>query len=77
MGIIRPRLLWGLLLCTMVAASDLCAQGPRGVGGDITAPKVERVKKIKPEKPTPLYTSPKSASWWYGGGPGPAGFGAK
>ncbi|HMD08076.1 MAG TPA: hypothetical protein VKH63_11110 [Candidatus Acidoferrum sp.] len=39
--------------------------------------KVKQVKSAKPEKPTPLYTFPKSEPWWRGGGPGPAGVGVK
>jgi hypothetical protein len=77
MEAMRVRLLCGLLLCAMAAASDLCAQGPRGEGGEIKPEKVQQVKNAKPEKPTPIYTYPKSESWWRGGGPGPAGAGVK
>jgi hypothetical protein len=73
----RIRLLCGLLLCGIVPTSDLRAQGPRGVGADLKGKKVERVKMVKPGKTPPLYTIPKSASWWDGGGPGPVGAGVK
>ncbi len=76
MEIKRVRLLCGLLWCGMAAASDLCAQGPRGVGVDIKPEKVQRVKDAKPEKPSPIYAIPKSEPWWRGGGPGPVGAGA-
>jgi hypothetical protein len=71
------RVLCGVLLCGMVATSGFCAQGPRGVGADLKGTKVEREKKAKLGKTPPLYTIPKSASWWNGGGPGPAGAGVK
>jgi len=77
MDVMRVRLLCGVLLCGMVATSDLCAQGPRGVGGDIKPEKVQRVRNTKPEKPTPIYSFPKSEPWWLGGGPGPVGAGVK
>jgi len=73
----RVRLLCGLLLCGMLAAADLRAQGPRGVGADLKGNKVERVKMVKSGKTPPLYTIPKSASWWDGGGPGPVGAGVR
>ena len=67
----------GVMLCAMIGTADLCAQGPRGVGADLKGSKVERVKLAKPGKTPPLYTIPKSASWWEGGGPGPVGAGVK
>jgi len=73
----RVRFWCGVILLCLAASTNLCAQGPRGVGGDIKPSKVDKVKGAKPEKPTPLYTFPKSASWWDGGGPGPAGAGMK
>lgn len=73
----RARLLCGLLLCGIVGTADLRAQGPRGVGADLKGSKVERVKMAKLGKTPPLYTVPKSASWWNGGGPGPIGAGVK
>jgi hypothetical protein len=77
MKIMAVRSFWGLLLCGIAASSGLYAQDPRGVGADIKIDKVERAKSAKPEKPTAIYTIPESASWWHGGGPGPAGVGAK
>jgi hypothetical protein len=77
MEIMRIRVLCGVLLCGMVAASGRCAQGPRGVGANLKGTKVEREKKVKMGKANPLYTIPKSASWWDGGGPGPVGAGVK
>jgi hypothetical protein len=71
------RLLFMIILFGMATASAVCAQGPRGVGADIKPNKIDKAKSAKPEKPTPLYTFPKSASWWDGGGPGPAGAGMK
>jgi hypothetical protein len=84
MQVMRVRLLCGLLLCGVAAASGVCAQEPSGAGGDTKPEKAQQVKKAKPEKvkqvksakpqkPTPLYTVPKSEPWWRGGGPGPAG----
>jgi hypothetical protein len=84
----RIRLLCGLLLCGVAAASGLHAQEPSGAGGDTKPektqgaknPKPEKVKQAKgtkPQKPTPLYTFPKCEPWWRGGGPGPAGAGTK
>jgi hypothetical protein len=73
----RVRLLCGLVLCGMVGAADVWAQGPRGVGADLKGSKVEKVKREKLGKTPPLYTIPKSASWWDGGGPGPVGAGVK
>jgi hypothetical protein len=85
MRVMRVRLLCGLLLCGVAAASGLWAQEPNGAGGDtkpekaqqVKKAKPEKVKKAKPQKPTPLYTVPKSEPWWRGGGPGPAGAGVK
>jgi hypothetical protein len=73
----RIRLLCGVVLSGMVGAAELHAQGPKGVGADLKGSKVERVKKEKLGKTPPLYTIPKSASWWEGGGPGPIGAGVK
>ena len=73
----RVRLFCGLLLCGMIASGELSAQDPKGVGADLKGSKVERVKRTKPGKTPPLYTTPKSASWWDGGGPGPIGAGVK
>jgi hypothetical protein len=88
MQVMRVRLLWGLLLFGVAAASGLCAQEPSGAVGDVNPENVQQAKKAKPEKvkqvrsakpqkPEPLYTFPKSEPWWRGGGPGPAGAGAK
>lgn len=65
------------LLAGIAATSALATQGPRGVGGDIKPEKATRAKDAKPPKPTPIYSVPKSASWWSGGGPGPDGAGVK
>jgi hypothetical protein len=35
------------------------------------------VTHSKRDKSEPLYTTPKSLSWWHGGGPAPAGAGTK
>lgn len=50
--------------------------GPKGAGADQKAesPK-QHTGKAQLEKPTPLYTSPKSVGWWYKT-PGPMGAGA-
>jgi hypothetical protein len=88
MQVMRVRLLCGLLLCGVAAASGLCAQEPSGAAGDTKPENVQQAKKTKPEKvkkgkgakpqkPEPLYTFPKSEPWWRGGGPGPAGAGVK
>lgn len=73
------RTITGLSCLTMLlfasAAAAKPAQGPKGAGADS---KVERPKKEKTkfEKPIPIYSVPKSAPGWSGGGPGPAGVGA-
>jgi len=64
-----------ILLASTAAAGS--AQGPKGVGADIKAAPIDHAKPSKPGRTPPLYTVPKSASWWSGGGPGPAGEGAK
>lgn len=48
--------------------------GPRGAGADQKAEK-QPAQKTQLEKPTPLYTSPKSIGWWYKS-PAPMGAGA-
>lgn len=50
--------------------------GPMGAGADQNAesPK-QQTGKTQLEKPTPLYTSPKTVGWWYKT-PGPMGAGA-
>ena len=84
----RVRLLCGLLLCGVAAASGLYAQEPSGAGENTKPEKVQGEKNVKPEKakkakgakpqkPAPLYTFPKCEPWWRGGGPSPAGAGAK
>ncbi len=73
----RLGALCGLLLCGILGAGDVCAQGPRGVGGDIKVAKPKRVKKKKLKKTPPIQKIPKSAPWWQGGGPGPIGAGVK
>ena len=61
------------LLTALLFAVGTFAQQPKGVGGDIKPAKVKKVKTPKPGKRTPLYTVPKSAPWYQGGGPGIAG----
>ena len=75
MKIGQVRLLCGFLMCGLAAAPNLCAQEPKGVGGDIKPEKVQQVKNAKPEKPHRFGRFPNLLSWWYGGGPGPVGAG--
>lgn len=50
--------------------------GPMGAGADQKAQSAKQhTGKAQLEKPTPLYTSPKSVGWWQKG-PGPLGAGA-
>lgn len=50
--------------------------GPMGVGADQKAESAkQQTQKAQLEKPTPIYTSPKTVGWWYKT-PGPMGVGA-
>lgn len=51
--------------------------GPMGAGADQKAesPK-QHPSKAQLEKPTPIYSTPKSVGWWWHKSPGPAGAGA-
>ncbi len=66
----------GILFSSVGTVPSLQAQGPKGVGADYKPKKVHQVKPHY-EKPVAIYTVPASASWWNGGGPGPAGAGAR
>lgn len=51
--------------------------GPMGAGADQKAESAKQhTGKAQLEKPTPLYTSPKSVGWWWHKSPAPMGAGA-
>ena len=92
MKMTMTRLLLALLLCGVVTAPVLRAQDAQGASMGSTDTKSKHhwwshskkqktqktsSKRGKHEKAEPLYKSPKTVSWWHGGGPGPMGAGAK
>lgn len=91
MKMMTIRLLLALLLCGAMTAPMLRAQDAQGSGMETTDKQTKKhwwnhhkkqksekaAKHGKHEKAEPLYKTPASRSWWHGGGPGPAGAGAK
>ncbi len=66
----------GIVFSIVGTVPALQAERPKGIGADYKPAKVHR-EKPHHQKPTAIYSVPRSARWWNGGGPGPAGAGAR